>query len=116
MSAFSLDLRRLAIFAVLSLVAAAASGAGLAESFLRPADSARPRTYWFHMSGNITKAGITADLEAMKEIGLAGTLFMNVSVALPTGPDSRAHLRRMESRELPGGGARPGDGRHLRFR
>jgi hypothetical protein len=29
------------------------------------------------MSGNITKPGITADLEAMKESGLGGTLFMN---------------------------------------
>ena len=37
------------------------------------------------MSGNITKPGITADLEAMREMGLGGTLFMNVSVALPTG-------------------------------
>jgi hypothetical protein len=57
----------------------------LANRFAAPPDSAKPRTYWFHMSGNITKPGITADLEAMKEIGLGGTLFMNVSVALPTG-------------------------------
>ncbi|MFA5192432.1 MAG: glycosyl hydrolase, partial [Verrucomicrobiia bacterium] len=57
----------------------------LAKAFTSPPFAAKPRTYWFHMSGNITKTGITADLEAMKEIGLAGTLFMNVSVALPTG-------------------------------
>ncbi|MBI5685890.1 MAG: hypothetical protein HZC54_12525 [Verrucomicrobia bacterium] len=57
----------------------------LAKAFASPPLSAKPRTYWFHMSGNITKAGITADLRAMKEIGLGGTLFMNVSVALPTG-------------------------------
>lgn len=57
----------------------------LADRFQHPDDAARPRAYWFHMSGNITKAGITADLEAMKEMGLGGTLFMNVSVALPTG-------------------------------
>ena len=57
----------------------------LADRFQQPPDAARPRAYWFHMSGNITKAGITADLEAMKEMGLGGTLFMNVSVALPTG-------------------------------
>ena len=57
----------------------------LETSFVEPPDSARPRAYWFHMSGNITKPGITADLEAMRAIGLGGTLFMNVSVALPTG-------------------------------
>jgi hypothetical protein len=56
----------------------------LERSFLSPAFAAKPRTYWFHMSGNITKPGITADLEAMKAIDLGGTLFMNVSVALPT--------------------------------
>ncbi len=57
----------------------------LEKHFATPPDSAKPRAYWFHMSGNITKPGITADLEAMKAIGLGGTLFMNVSVALPTG-------------------------------
>ncbi|MCX6894120.1 MAG: glycosyl hydrolase, partial [Verrucomicrobia bacterium] len=57
----------------------------LEKSFVNPSDSAKPRTYWFHMSGNISKPGITADLEAMQEIGLGGTLFMNVSVAMPTG-------------------------------
>lgn len=56
----------------------------LEKAFTSPSDAAKPRTYWFHMSGNITKPGITADLEAMKQIGLGGTLFMNVSVAIPT--------------------------------
>ena len=65
--------------------AAAADGDNLAARFAEPPDSAKPRTYWFHMSGNITKPGITADLEAMKAIGLGGALFMNVSVAMPQG-------------------------------
>ena len=63
----------------------AAVGDELAARFVQPSATAKPRTYWFHMSGNISKPGITADLEAMKAIGLGGTLFMNVSVALPTG-------------------------------
>ena len=63
----------------------AAVGDDLAARFVQPSATAKPRTYWFHMSGNISKPGITADLEAMKAIGLGGTLFMNVSVALPTG-------------------------------
>lgn len=74
------------LWSAFGLIPLAASGGDrLADNFQRPPDSAKPRTYWFHMSGNITKPGITADLEAMKEIGLGGTLFMNVSVALPTG-------------------------------
>lgn len=69
----------------LILVAEPALPSDLASAFTSPAESAKPRTYWFHMSGNITKPGITADLEAMKAIGLGGTLFMNVSVSLPPG-------------------------------
>ena len=38
--------------------------------------SARPRTWWHWMHGYVSKDGITADLEAMKEQGLGGfTLF-----------------------------------------
>lgn len=66
-------------------VSAAAAADRLEAAFAAPSAAAKPRTYWFHMSGNISKPGITADLEAMKEIGLGGTLFMNVSVAMPTG-------------------------------
>ena len=72
------------LMALCALTRVALAGDDLAKAFASPPDSAKPRTYWFHMSGNITKPGITADLEAMKEIGLGGTLFMNVSVALPT--------------------------------
>jgi len=38
-------------------------------SFVRR--SARPWVYWFWLNGNITRAGITADLEAMKRVGSA---------------------------------------------
>ena len=37
------------------------------------------------MNGNITKAGITADLEAMKEIGLGGATIVNVDCEIPPG-------------------------------
>jgi hypothetical protein len=38
------------------------------------------------MNGNITKAGITADLEAMKQIGLGGATIVNVDCEIPRGP------------------------------
>jgi hypothetical protein len=38
------------------------------------------------MNGNITKEGITADLEAMKKIGLAGATIVNVDCGIPHGP------------------------------
>ena len=37
------------------------------------------------MNGNITKAGITADLEAMKEIGFGGATIVNVDCEIPPG-------------------------------
>src|SRR5476649_1893884 len=66
-----------------------ASGApadSLETGFLNPPDSAKPQTWWHWMNGNITKAGITADLEAMKQIGLGGATIVNVDSGIPRGP------------------------------
>ena len=52
----------------------------------RIANDARPWAYGFWLDGNITKEGITADLEAMKSAGLGGLLFMDGSLGLPRGP------------------------------
>jgi hypothetical protein len=48
----------------------------LERQFASPPPSARPWVYWFWLDGNITKAGITADLEAMQRVGLGGALWM----------------------------------------
>jgi hypothetical protein len=48
----------------------------LARQFASPPPSARPWVYWFWLDGNITKEGITADLEAMQHVGLGGALWM----------------------------------------
>jgi hypothetical protein len=53
--------------------------------FLKPPDSAKPQTWWHWMNGNITKTGITADLEAMKRIGLGGATIVNVDCGIPRG-------------------------------
>ncbi|MEZ0325341.1 MAG: glycosyl hydrolase [Fimbriimonas sp.] len=42
----------------------------LAREFAHPPASARPWVYWFWLNGNITKEGITADLEAMQRVGI----------------------------------------------
>ena len=46
------------------------------QSFSNPPESAKPQTYWWLMNGNVSKEGITADLEAMKRVGLGGALIM----------------------------------------
>ncbi len=58
----------------------------LARSFVNPPASARPWVYWFWLDGNITKEGITADLEAMKRVGIGGVLIMEVDQGTPVGP------------------------------
>lgn len=56
------------------------------KGFLDPPESARPWVYWFWLNGNITREGITADLEAMKRVGIGGVLIMEVDQGAPLGP------------------------------
>ena len=51
----------------------------LARNFVAPPPSARPWVFWFWVNGNISKEGITADLEAMQRVGIGGVLWMEVS-------------------------------------
>ena len=60
--------------------------ADLERGFAHPPDSARPWVYWFWMDGNVTRAGITADLEAMQRVGIGGVLLMDATQGLPRGP------------------------------
>ncbi|MDD8026114.1 MAG: glycosyl hydrolase, partial [Acidobacteriota bacterium] len=60
--------------------------ADLSRSFATPPPSARPWVYWFWSNGNITREGITADLEAMKRAGIGGVLIMEVDQSAPQGP------------------------------
>ncbi len=62
--------------------AAPAAGDPLAQGFVSPPSTARPRVWWHWMNGNITKEGITQDLDWMHRIGLAG--FQNFDAALNT--------------------------------
>jgi len=50
----------------------------LSAQFVKPPASARPWVYWFWNNGNVTKAGITADLEAMQRAGIGGVIIMDV--------------------------------------
>ena len=53
-------------------------GEELAAGFRSPPQTARARTWWHWMNGVVSKEGITADLEAMKRVGLAGAYSFNV--------------------------------------
>ncbi len=70
----------------LSSVCVAQTPEELAQGFQNPPDAARPWVYWFWLNGNITREGITADLEAMKRVGIGGVLIMEVDQGAPLGP------------------------------
>ncbi|MHB8520343.1 MAG: glycosyl hydrolase [Limisphaerales bacterium] len=71
---------------VLPPAVSAAGADDLAQNFVRPPNSARPWVYWFWLNGNITREGITADLEAMRHAGVGGVLIMEVDQGAPVGP------------------------------
>ena len=58
----------------------------LAAGFAHPPESARPWVYWVWMDGNLSREGITADLEGMKSAGIGGVIIMEVNVGIPAGP------------------------------
>ena len=58
----------------------------LSTGFATPPASARPHTWWHWMNGNITKEGITADLEAMARVGIGGAQIFNAGEGIPAGP------------------------------
>ncbi len=57
-----------------------------AELFRDPPSDTRPQTLYFWMNGNVTQAGIDADLDAIKKAGLGGVLVFDGSDDVPKGP------------------------------
>ena len=54
----------------------------LQSEFVTPPAAARPWVYWYFMDGNLSREGITADLEAMKKAGIGGAIFLEVNLSL----------------------------------
>jgi hypothetical protein len=57
----------------------------VARNFVHPPASARPWVYCCWCNGNVTKEGITADLEAMARVGIGGLLIFDAAVQEPAG-------------------------------
>ncbi len=60
--------------------------------FKNPPQSAKPWVFWYWLHGAVSKEGITADLEAMKEVGIGGAYLMSIrdtSSAIPFQPQIR---------------------------
>ena len=74
-------MRILMVLTALSVVLALKSACAgeLEDGFRNPPDAAKPWVFWFWINGNISREGITKDLEAMKRVGIGGVLWMEVS-------------------------------------
>ncbi|MCX6635608.1 MAG: glycosyl hydrolase, partial [Acidobacteria bacterium] len=78
--------RTLLVVLALSALTRAGMADDLRKDFATPPDAARPWVYWMFMDGNMTRAGITADLEAMQRAGIGGAIILEVNVGIPRGP------------------------------
>lgn len=60
-------------------ISSTATANALEHGFAHPPHAAKPWVFWFWINGNISKTGITADLEALQQAGIGGVLWMEVS-------------------------------------
>ena len=73
------------ILTTILLLSAAVSSAELETAFLNPPRSAKPHTWYHMMNGNVTKAGITRDFEALAEEGFGGVQMFDAGCEIPPG-------------------------------
>jgi hypothetical protein len=67
------------LFSATRLISAQNGAYSLDEGFKNPPESAKPRTWWHWTNSNITKEGITKDLEWMKRAGIGGMQMADVA-------------------------------------
>lgn len=74
----------------------------LSATFEKPPEEAKPWCFWYWLSGDITKEGITKDLENMVDVGISRAMIGNVSVGTKTenGKGTPVKILSPEWREL----------------
>jgi hypothetical protein len=50
----------------------------LKQVFLHPPEAAKPWVFWYWMYGAVTREGVTADLQSMKDAGIGGAYLMPI--------------------------------------
>jgi predicted GH43/DUF377 family glycosyl hydrolase len=71
-------LKNYLLLIIFLIVAATLPAQDLDSLFRRPPPAARPWVFWYWMHASVSRAGITADLEAMKEAGIGGAYLMPI--------------------------------------
>ena len=80
-----LTLAALALVSSFSIAVVADDGASLRDAFTNPPESAKPGVYWFFLDGNLSKEGMRADLDALKNAGLGRAIMMEADQGGPRG-------------------------------
>lgn len=62
-----------------------AIGKEIEEGFKNPPLSAKSGVYWYFQDGNLSKEGITKDLESMVRVGINHAIFLEINQGLPRG-------------------------------
>lgn len=68
------------------LLPPAAAADELETRFRQPPAETRPWVHWQWIDGNLSREGITADLEAMHRVGIGGATMMDATSDVPPGP------------------------------
>ncbi|MBC7782810.1 MAG: hypothetical protein H7144_03140 [Burkholderiales bacterium] len=75
--------RTLMLFTIITLstlmISFPARGADPQALFTGPPDAAKPRVLWMWMGSNISRDGITSDLESLREAGYGGTMVFSLA-------------------------------------
>jgi hypothetical protein len=74
----------IAVLLIWSVVLSVASADTLSTTFQQPPEAAKPWCYWYWLDGDISKEGITKDLENMAEVGIARAMIGNVTLSKGT--------------------------------
>jgi alpha-L-rhamnosidase/Glycosyl hydrolases family 2, sugar binding domain len=77
------------VFSVPGRALAQTSSDPLEDGFSNPPDSAKPRVWWHWLNGNVTKEGITADLEWMKRVNIGGMQMFDGNLNTPVFVDKK---------------------------
>jgi len=79
-------MKRIYLLLIVGILSTLVSAQISEADFQNPPLQARPSTYWMWMNGNITKEGITKDLEYMKRSSYGAAMMFNVAVGIAQGP------------------------------
>jgi hypothetical protein len=74
----TLRIQRIILILVCAGIVGRAYSAELKENFTNPPEATKPWCYWYWLNGDISKEGISKDLEAMAKVGIKRAMIGNI--------------------------------------